>query len=174
MAQIFARMRHFYLQLRSFCYLGPPDWNPEKQSSGHIFLTNLGFGAFLNAVRGRRVYKGISGRRKAHKHKLFALVNVRMVLGQTAGCPRVNRAKKFYVFASKHRKYKLFPLVNRRVVPSLSRLSRSLCVQSLCAFSDLFSRVLFSFLPPFLATPLPPLFSGPFRPFLPIERCSFL
>ena len=36
-----------------------------------------------------------SRRKKAHKHKLFALVNVRMALGQTAGCPRVNRAKKF-------------------------------------------------------------------------------
>ena len=33
--------------------------------------------------------------KKAHKHKRFALVNVQMVLGQTAGCPRVNRAKKF-------------------------------------------------------------------------------
>ena len=36
-----------------------------------------------------------SGRKKAHKHKLSALVNVQMALGQTAGCPRVNRAKKF-------------------------------------------------------------------------------
>ena len=36
-----------------------------------------------------------SGRKKAHKHKLFALVNVQMALGQTAGCPRVKRAKKF-------------------------------------------------------------------------------
>ena len=36
-----------------------------------------------------------SGRKKAHKHKLFALVNVQMALGQTAGCPGVNRAKKF-------------------------------------------------------------------------------
>ena len=27
--------------------------------------------------------------------KLFALVNVQMALGQTAGCPRVNRARKF-------------------------------------------------------------------------------
>ena len=36
----------------------------------------------------------ISGRKKAHKHKLFALVNVQMTLGQTVGCPRVNRAKK--------------------------------------------------------------------------------
>ena len=31
--------------------------------------------------------------------------------------------------------------------------------------SDLFSRVLFSFLPPLLLTPLPHLFSPPFRPF---------
>ena len=31
---------------------------------------------------------------KAHKHKLFALVNVQMAVGQTAGCPRVNQAKK--------------------------------------------------------------------------------
>ena len=38
---------------------------------------------------------GLSGRKKAHKHKLFALVNVQMALGQAAGCPRVNRAKKF-------------------------------------------------------------------------------
>ena len=36
-----------------------------------------------------------SGRKKAHKHKLFALVDVQMALGQTAGCPRVNRANKF-------------------------------------------------------------------------------
>ena len=36
-----------------------------------------------------------SGRKKAHKHKLFALVDVQMALGQTGGCPRVNRAKKF-------------------------------------------------------------------------------
>ena len=34
----------------------------------------------------------------------------------------------------KHRKYKLFPLVNRRVVPGFSRLSKSLRVQSVCAF----------------------------------------
>ena len=33
--------------------------------------------------------------KKAHKHKLFALVNGQMALGQTAGCPRVDRAKKF-------------------------------------------------------------------------------
>ena len=34
-------------------------------------------------------------KKRHHKHKLFALVNVQMALGQTAGCPRVNRAKKF-------------------------------------------------------------------------------
>ena len=73
-------------------------------------------------------------RKKAHKNKLFALVNVQMALGQTAGCPRVNRAKKVYVFASKHRKHKLLPLVNLQVVPGLSRLSKSLCIQNLCAF----------------------------------------
>ena len=32
----------------------PPDWNPPKQLLGQI-LTNLGFRAFLNAVRGKRV-----------------------------------------------------------------------------------------------------------------------
>ena len=36
-----------------------------------------------------------SGRKKAHKHKLFALDNFQRALGQTAGCPGVNRAKKF-------------------------------------------------------------------------------
>ena len=40
--------------------------------------------------------------------------------------------------------------------------------------SDLFSRVLFSFLAPLLATPLPPLFWAPFRPVLPLEKCSVL
>ena len=39
----------------------------------------------------------VRGRKKAHKHKLFALVNVQMPLGQTAGCPRVNRAKSLCV-----------------------------------------------------------------------------
>ena len=46
-------------------------------------------------VNAHAFVKLFSGRKKAHKHKLFALVNVRMALGQTAGCPRVNRAKKF-------------------------------------------------------------------------------
>ena len=39
---------------------------------------------------------------------------------------------------------------------------------------DLFSRVLFSFLPFLLATPLPLLFSAPFRPFLLLGKCSVL
>ena len=33
------------------------------------------------------------------------------------------------------------------------------------------SHASFSFLPPLLATPLPPLFSAHFRPFLPLENC---
>ena len=40
--------------------------------------------------------------------------------------------------------------------------------------ADLFSRILFSFLPTWMATPLPPLFSAPFRPFLHSEKCSVL
>ena len=39
----------------------------------------------------------LSWRKKAYKHKLFALVNVQMALGQTAGCPRVNRPKHLCV-----------------------------------------------------------------------------
>ena len=46
-----------------------------------------------------------SGRKKANRHKLFALVSVQMALGQTAGCPRVNLC----VFAWKHRNIQ-FPL----------------------------------------------------------------
>ena len=44
----------------------------------------------------------------------------------------------------------------------------------LSSFSDLFSRVLFSFLPFLLVTPLPLLVSAPFRPFLLLEKCSVL
>ena len=44
---------------------------------------------------GKRGARQGLGRKKAHKHKLFALVNVQMALGQMAGCPGVNRAKKF-------------------------------------------------------------------------------
>ena len=48
------------------------------------------FGPFIHKIKGFTF-----GRKKAHKHKLFALVNVQMALGQTAGCPRVHRANKF-------------------------------------------------------------------------------
>ena len=50
-----------------------------------------------------------SGRKKAHKHKLLALVNVRMALGQTAGCPRVNRAKKFICVRLETQEIATFP-----------------------------------------------------------------
>ena len=74
------------------------------------------------------------GRKKAHKHKLFALVNVQMALGQTAGCPRVNRAKKFVCSPRNTGNINFSLWLTGRVVPGLSRLSKSLCVQSLCAF----------------------------------------
>ena len=55
---------------------------------------------FMECFRGRhrmgaQFYFIYPAEKKAHKHKLFALVNVQMAVGQTAGCPRVNRAKKF-------------------------------------------------------------------------------
>ena len=54
-------------------------------------------------------------RHKAHKHKHFALVNVQMALGQTAGCPRFNRAKKFMCSPQNTGNISFFPLVNRRL-----------------------------------------------------------
>ena len=75
--------------------------NATKTSAGNIpeSLSNLflrdncrSLQRLLNNANKRA---HISGRKKAHKHKLFALVNVQMALGQTAGCPRVNLAKKF-------------------------------------------------------------------------------
>ena len=67
-------------------------------------------------------------------------INMNFLLWLTSRWPGTNgvpglTGPKVYVFASKHRKYKLLPLVNRRVVPALFRLSKSLAVQSLCAFS---------------------------------------
>ena len=38
-----------------------------------------------------------SGREKAHKRKVFALVNVQMALGQTAGCSRLAGPKSLCV-----------------------------------------------------------------------------
>ena len=57
-----------------------------------------------------------------------------MALGQTAGCPRVKRAKNF-MCSPRNRKYKLFPLVNRLVVPGLSRLSKSYVFKVYVPFS---------------------------------------
>ena len=113
--------------VRFFCFADAACFSSYQRYSFH---------GHANACRPpqKKYIKYRFGRKKAHKHKLFALVNVQMALGQTAGCPRVKPGQKVYVFASKHRKYKLFPLVNRRVVPGLSRLSKSWCVQSLCAF----------------------------------------
>ena len=51
----------------------PFSWVPQAWGMGHR-IPNVFF---------------CSGRKRAHKHKLFALV------GQTAGCPRVNWPKKF-------------------------------------------------------------------------------
>ena len=71
------------------------------------------------------------GGNKAHKHKLFALVNVQMALGQTAVCPRVNRAKKFMCSPQSTGNINFSsgePAGCPRVVLG------NLCVQSLCAF----------------------------------------
>ena len=43
---------------QNLTYFSPLDWNPPKQSPGQI-LDKLGCGAFLNAVRGRRVSKTV-------------------------------------------------------------------------------------------------------------------
>ena len=106
-----------------------------------------------------------------------------MTPGQTAGCPRVNRAKKF-MCSPRNRKYKLFPLVNRRVVPGLSRLSKKgplstslssqekwhvcFCWSPLFSTLSLLSLSLLSLSPSLLSSlsslsplpPLPPLSSG--------------
>ena len=39
----------------------------------------------------------VPGEKRAHKHKMFALVNVQMALGQTAGCPRVSGPKSLCI-----------------------------------------------------------------------------
>ena len=71
-----------------------------------------------------------TGRKKAHKRKLFALLNVHMALGQTAGCPRANRPKKF-MCSPQNTGNISFSLW---VTGGLSRLSKSLRFQSLCAY----------------------------------------
>ena len=81
-----------------------------------------------------KAFHNSPGEKRPHKNKLYALVNVQMALRQTTGCPRVNRAKKFTCSPRDTGNINFCPLVNRRVVPGLSRPSKSLCVQSLCAF----------------------------------------
>ena len=72
----------------------PPPWPPGQGPSEILYADFLWvFLPFVMKVSG--TFQNNSERNKAHKHKLFALVNVQMALGQTAGCPRVNRAKKF-------------------------------------------------------------------------------
>ena len=83
---------------------------------------------------------GISGFRMGFFRGGERHININFLLWLTSRWPWDKRlvvpgltGQKVYAFASKRRKYKLFPLVNRRVVPTF----RSLCVQSLCAFSFL-------------------------------------
>ena len=78
----------------------PLRFGSQHRIPKHLFflvfwVSTADFGFFLPGDEEFRIFSWGSGRKKAHKHKLFALVNVRMALGQTAGCPRVNRAKKF-------------------------------------------------------------------------------
>ena len=77
---------------------GHPKYGWNGMVSG-VFphIAPIALGPFFTVLRGQPSAAGrmICGRKKAHKHKLFALVNVQMALGQTAGCPRVIRAKKF-------------------------------------------------------------------------------
>ena len=77
----------FRLQLQFFprCCVGTKYCNVTPLSYRILSFQNIICNNFVSN----------SGRKKAHKHKLFALVNVQMALGQTAGCPRVNRVKKF-------------------------------------------------------------------------------
>ena len=66
----------------------------NKTMTSKMVPTALGVQVPTSDLRASESRADSSGRKKAHKHKLFVLVNVQMALGQTAGCPRVNRAKK--------------------------------------------------------------------------------
>ena len=66
--------RDFYVYISNFLDFVPP------QNSNHRLETTV----------------HSQEKPRAHKNKIgFALANVQMALGQTAGCPRVNWAKKF-------------------------------------------------------------------------------
>ena len=82
----------------------------------------------------------VFGRKKAHKHKLFALVNVQMALGQTAGCPGVNRAKKFMCSPRKtgNMNFSLWLTGGcPRVVPTFKKF---MCSKFMCLFLTLWCR----------------------------------
>ena len=100
----------------------------ENLGGEPVTSPKAGFGDFAWKV-GRN-----SGRKKAHKHKLSALVNVQMALGQTAGCPRVNRAKKF-MCSPRNTGNINFPLWLTggcpRVVPTFKKF---MCSKFMCLF----------------------------------------
>ena len=90
-----------------------------RPCNGHLMTSRQRKGVLFAGFLSKRMCANTRRLRekKAHKHKLFALVNVQTALGQTAGCPRVNRAKKFMCSPRNTGNINFFPLVNRRVVP---------------------------------------------------------
>ena len=97
----FLQTSEFALAL-SFCWgVGcrlPARMKQSRTNIGFRFLLGPGHLKIRGHLKGGHLKIGCrseSGRKKAHKHKLFAQVNVQMALGQTAGCPRVSGAKKF-------------------------------------------------------------------------------
>ena len=75
-------------------YIASPQATSSSEPCHYFFC--FGPGRVLHITPwGLSVDTLVPGEKKAHKHKLFALANVQMALGQTTGCPRVNRAKKF-------------------------------------------------------------------------------
>ena len=80
----YCRSKHLLIALSVAFLVGRVPWRSEVQCKQKDLICQ----------RTAKLASGKSGRKKAHKHELFALVNVQMALGQTAGCPRVNRATK--------------------------------------------------------------------------------
>ena len=80
--------------------------------------------------------KSFSGRKKAHKHKLFALVNIQMALGQGLVVPGLTGPKKFMRSPRNTGNVNFFPLVNRRVVPTFKKI---MCSKFMCLFLALLS-----------------------------------
>ena len=71
-------------------------WRSRRRKSSSVFAGAANFPAadFLAGKCPNLGRDSIPGE-KRHMNINFALVNVQMALGQTAGCPRVNRAEKF-------------------------------------------------------------------------------